>query len=327
MWNLESIVQLTGSYGPFLGVALATFLLFETIFRWLARNRRESAAINSRLRTIEATSDRQKALVELRRKRGISAEGGYILPILSLNKLLVQSGLELRFNFLLFTMVALSTIVGTFARLTFASLLFAILLALVAGIVCPLLLLSIARSRRLRRLEEQLPEAVDVMVRSLRAGHPIPVSISMVAREMPDPVGSEFGMVADEMTYGLDLSTAMGNLRERTGQMDVALLVVAISIQAKSGGNLAELLASLGRMIRERSRMRRKIGALSAEGRFSSMALSIIPLILFFVVQTLAPGYYSDVNDDPMFMPSVYLGFTLWAIGIITMRRMVNFKI
>ncbi len=118
----------------------------------------------------------------------------------------------------------------------------------------------------------------------------------------------------------------MANLRERTGLIDIALLVVAVSIQSKTGGNLAELLSGLSRVIRDRYRVRRKIMALSAEGRFSSIALSLIPVLVYLVVQGLAPTYYGDVRHDPVFMPVAYFGFTLWVIGIVTIRRMVNFK-
>ena len=324
--SLETIVQLTGSYGPFLGVALATFLLLDTIFRTIARKRRESSAINGRLRVLEAKGDSREALVELRRKRGLSPDGGYILPIIALNRLLLQSGLEIRLSFLIFSMLALACIAGVSAKLLGVPLPPALLTGFAVGTIFPLLILVRARSGRMRLLEEQLPEAVDVMVRSLRAGHPIPVSIAMVGREMSDPVGSEFGMVGDEMTYGLDLTTAMGNLRERTGQMDVALLAVAVSIQGKTGGNLAEMLSKLGRMIRERYRVRRKIRALSAEGRFSSIALIIIPLVLIALVNTLTPSFYGGVKDDPIFMPMVYLGLMLWLVGTYVIRRMVNFK-
>jgi tight adherence protein B len=224
-------------------------------------------------------------------------------------------------------MVALSAIVAACAHMLSVALPLALTLGFLAGVLCPSMLLVAHRSRRLKQLEEQLPEAVDVMVRSLRAGHPIPIAIAMVGREMPDPIGSEFGMVSDEMTYGLDLSTAMGNLRERTGQMDIALLVVAISIQSRTGGNLAELLSNLGGMIRQRYRVRRKIRALSAEGRFSSIALSLVPVVVYLVVRALAPSYYGDVQHDALYMPAVYLGITLWVTGVITIRRMVNFKI
>jgi tight adherence protein B len=202
----------------------------------------------------------------------------------------------------------------------------AVLAAAFAGVGLPLMVLLVMRSKRLKALEAQLPEAVDVMVRSLRAGHPLPVAIAMVAREMPDPVGSEFGMVADEMTYGLDIETAMSNMRTRAGQSDLSFLVVAISIQSKTGGNLAEILVNLSRMVRERARMRRKIHSLSSEGRFSAIGLSVIPSVLAAIIHFLAPTYFSEVEHDPLFMPAVYTGLVMWAIGVYTLRRMVNFK-
>lgn len=327
MPDLETITLLTGSYGPFIAVAIATYLAFETIFKSIARRRRETSVVNNRLRVIEATGDRQQALIELRRKRGLTAEGGYRLPVVALNRLLLQSGRELPLSLLLSIMAAIAAVTVTIAQVVLGAAVLSLAAGLLAGVGGPLLFLVASRTRRLKRLEEQLPEAVEVMVRSLRAGHPIPVAINLVAREMPDPVGSEFGLVSDEMTYGLDLPTAMGNLRERTGQLDIALLVVAISIQSKTGGNLAELLGNLGRMIRERSRMRRKIHALSAEGRVSAIALSIVPLAVLLVIRTFTPSYYGEVKDDPIFMPSVYVGLTIWFLGIVAIRRLVNFKI
>ena len=142
---------------------------------------------------------------------------------------------------------------------------------------------------------------------------------------MGDPVGSEFGMVADEMTYGLDIETAMSNMRTRAGQSDLSFLVVAISIQSKTGGNLAEILMNLSRMVRERARMRRKIHSLSSEGRFSAIGLSVIPCVLAMIIQLTAPTYFSEVEHDPLFMPAVYTGLGDVAIRVFTLRRMVNF--
>ena len=164
------------------------------------------------------------------------------------------------------------------------------------------------------------------MVRSLRAGHPIPMALSTVARETPDPVGSEFGMAFDEVTYGLDVETAMANMRARVGQADLALLVVAISIQSKTGGNLAEILASLSKVLRERFRMQRKVRALSAEGRFSAIGLSVLPLIVSGAVFMLAPTFYTAVWDDPLFMPVVIFAGLLLVVGDYIMYRMVRFR-
>jgi tight adherence protein B len=183
------------------------------------------------------------------------------------------------------------------------------------------------RSKRIKKFESQLPEAIDILVRSIKAGHPLPVAIAMVAREMPDPIGTEFGIAADEMTYGLDLEAAMANMRARAGQSDLSFLVVAVSIQSKTGGNLAEILTKLSAMVRARTRMRSKILSMSSEGRFSAVALSIIPLVLALIINITAPSYFDDVKTDPIFVPAIYFGLGLWLTGIFTMRRMVNFKV
>ena len=151
------------------------------------------------------------------------------------------------------------------------------------------------RSRRHSKFGAQFPDALDVIVRSLRAGHPVPVAIAMVAHEMPDPVGTEFGIVSDEITYGADLETAMRNLYFRVGQEDLPLFVTAVAIQASTGGKLSEILANLSRVIRQRFKMRRKIKALAAEGRFSAMFLSGVPVALFLVLKVIAPDFYASV--------------------------------
>src|SRR5262249_13722652 len=135
--------------------------------------------------------------------------------------------------------------------------------------------------------------------RSLRAGHPVPVAISMVAREMADPIGTEFGVVADEITYGADLETGMRNLYFRIGQEDLPLFVTAVAIQSSTGGNLGEILETRSAVIRQRLKMRRKVRALAAEGRASALILSSMPILMFLVIQILSPDYYASVwNED-----------------------------
>ena len=123
----------------------------------------------------------------------------------------------------------------------------------------PLLALHVLRGRRQKKFGAQFPDAIDIIVRSLRAGHPVPIAITMVAREMADPIGTEFGIVVDEITYGADLETAMRNLYFRVGQDDLPLFVTAVAIQGSTGGNLGEILENLSAVIRERFKMRRKI--------------------------------------------------------------------
>jgi tight adherence protein B len=219
--------------------------------------------------------------------------------------------------------------IGLFALLLVlgANVILALLFATAWGLGVPVVLLSVLASRRRRKFEAQLPEAIDILVRSLRVGHPVSAAIRLVARELSDPIGSEFRVVADELTYGLDLETAMTNLNNRVGQQDLTLLVVAISIQSRSGGNLAEILSSLSKVIRDRQRMRLKAKALSAEGRFSGLALSILPIALFAVLWVIAPSFYGAVWDVAFVKP-LLIGAGLWMfIGDLVMYRMVKFDI
>ena len=188
------------------------------------------------------------------------------------------------------------------------------------------LFLQRARRRRIARFSEQLPDALDVIVRGLRAGHPFRVALALVAREMPDPVGSEFGIVADEIMFGLDQSVAVNNLGPRVGHSDLSFFSTAVNIQLHTGGNLGEILSRLSRMLRDRSKLRLKIRALSSEGRLSAIVLSLTPFILFAVVTLLSPDYFFSIKDHPITVPAMILGLVMLAIGNIMLYRMVNFK-
>jgi tight adherence protein B len=149
----------------------------------------------------------------------------------------------------------------------------------------------------------------------------------MVGREMGDPIGSEFGIVTDEITYGADLETAMRNLYARIGSDDLPLFVTAVAIQGSTGGNLGEILQNLSGVIRQRFKMRRKIRALAAEGRASAMILSALPIGMFFIILWLVPDFYGSVWDVPLTKELVG-GASFWmVIGNLIMFRMVNFKI
>src|SRR4029077_9546360 len=171
----------------------------------------------------------------------------------------------------------------------------AVVVAGFSATALPYFVLRVLRGRRQKKFSSQFPDALDIIVRSLRAGHPVPIAISMVGREMADPVGTEFGMVSDEITYGADLETALRNLYFRVGQEDLPLFVTAVAIQGSTGGNLSEILGNLSAVIRQRFKMRRKIKALAAEGRFSAFILSGLPIAMFLVLQVMAPDFYGQV--------------------------------
>lgn len=164
-----------------------------------------------------------------------------------------------------------------------------------------------------------------MIVRSLRAGHPTTVAMGLVAREMPDPLGTEFGIVSDEITFGLSLENAVRKLSQRVGFEGLHLLSVSLSIQAKTGGNLTEILANLSTVLRERQKLRLKIRALSAEGRVSAWIISLFPLVMFGLLMIIAPSYYGDIWNNPLLMPAFVI-FGVWALlGDFIMYRMVNF--
>ena len=327
MPDLDAISHVSIVYGPVVLFVIATFLILETIFVGIARRRREHREINARLRAVARTADGEAALVELRRSRGMTAEGAYQLPFLAFNRLLIQSGVSISAHHLLALMTAVGLIAGLLAYNLTSLLPIALLATAIVGVLIPVFVLVIKRSRRTKRLEGQLPEAIDVMVRSLRAGHPLPVAIAMVAREMPDPIGSEFGIVVDEVTYGADLRDALQAMAERWDMDDMRMFVVSLSIQSETGGNLAEILENLARVIRERASMMLKVRALSSEGRMTAVMLTALPVLSFTILFTFNPKFYLDVSDDPAFVPG-FLGLLLmYTIGFISIRRMVNLKV
>jgi tight adherence protein B len=198
---------------------------------------------------------------------------------------------------------------------------------LFTGFVLPVFVLKMLRKRRQKKFSAQFPDAIDIIVRSLRAGHPVPIAITMVSREMADPVGSEFGIVTDEVTYGADLETALRNLFFRVGTDDLPLFVTAVAIQGSTGGNLGEILENLSRVIRERFKMRRKIRSLAAEGRASALILSSLPIAMFAIIQVLVPSFYGAVWNESLTKIALAVAVCWMGIGNLIMFRMVNFKI
>lgn len=308
-------------------VAVSAGLTVEAIYLLCFSTASYRSQINRRLMMSKDRKDRESVLIELRRERGLTSTGNFRLSFVALNRLIVQSGITIGFT-------PLVVIIATTAGIAFAAtaffrgnLLEAALAALLAGMALPYVVLRMLRSRRQKRFAAQFPDALDIIVRSLRAGHPVPIAITMVGREMPDPIGSEFGMVSDEVTYGAGLETAMRNLYGRIGSDDLPLFVTAVGIQGSTGGNLGEILENLSGVIRQRFKMRRKIRALAAEGRASAMILSALPIGLFIVVQVLVPNFYAAVWHEQL--TKVLLGFGAgWMmVGNLIMFKMVNFKI
>ena len=181
--------------------------------------------------------------------------------------------------------------------------------------------------KRMGMIEEQLPDAVELMVRSLRVGHPFSSTIQIVSKEIEDPLASEFGVIADEFSYGRDVAESLKEMAERLDMQDMRFLAVAVAIQQQSGGNLAEILAGLAKVIRARFRLFRRVKAITAEAQWSGKFLSAFPLLVLVVIMVQDPGYYDEVLDHPYFIPATFVVGILLTVNLIVMRVLTNIKV
>jgi len=181
--------------------------------------------------------------------------------------------------------------------------------------------------KRMALLEEQLPDAVELMVRSLRVGHPFSAAIGIVAKEIGDPLGTEFGMIADEAAYGRDVAESLKAFAERMDSQDLRFLAVAVTIQQTAGGNLAEILEGLAKVIRARFKLFRRVKAITAEAKWSGMFLSAFPIGALIMINVVKPDYYDDVKGTPEFIPACLVVAVFLIINVIYMKIMVNIKV
>ncbi len=181
--------------------------------------------------------------------------------------------------------------------------------------------------KRMSMFEEQLPDAVELMVRSLRVGHPFSSAIQIVAKEAEDPLATEFGVIADECAYGRDVGEALREMAERLDMQDLRFLAVAVSIQQQSGGNLAEVLAGLAKVIRARFRLFRRVKAITAEAQWSGKFLSAFPVVALIVILVNDPNYYDNVMDHPLFIPAVFFVGIMLTANLFVMRWLTNIKV
>ena len=305
-------------------VFVAAILAVEAIYWIVLRSRRASSAINRRLALTRQLAGPREVLNALRSERGLS---DLDTPLLSrVNDWLAQTGLRLNRRSLLFSAAGVTAALFLVFGVAAGFGLLALALAIVTAAAVIALFFKIVRSRRIARFAELLPDAIDVIVRGLKVGYPLPAALELVAREMPDPIGSEFGMTADEISFGQDLRTAVENLHRRVGQDDLPFVLMAINVQSQTGGNLGEILGGLSRLLRNRSKLALKIRALSADGRMSAIVLSCIPFVLFGGIMLISPAYFAEIRNHPAVVPALIYGTISLVLGNIVMYRMVNFK-
>ncbi|WP_128891686.1 type II secretion system F family protein [Erythrobacter sp. HKB08] len=296
-------------------------------------------AVNKRLRMIKQGSSREEVMAALRKnapreydnlppfisrmiqsmQRNVMAAN---LPFTGVQALLAMIG-----GFAVVTVIMLILIVTSGFTLGAGVVVMALAIAGCATILLPVLIFNAIAQKRRKRIEEQFPVSLDVFVRALRAGHPVASAIDLLTREMEDPIGSEYGLVADEVSYGADLTDALAGMAERWDLEDIRMFVVSLSVQSETGGNLAEILENLTDVIRARASLYMKVRALSSEGRMTGWMLTILPVLAFVGLFSGNPGFYLDVAGDPMFIFGFAILITLYIMGFLMIRKLIDIKV
>lgn len=309
----------------FIIVFCAVILAVQGGFWFFAEQQRARGAINRRLVLAKQQTNAHEVYETLKRERGLVGLNNQHFA--HLNDLVIQTGVRLDEKLLVIIAFSLGLVFFLLFGLAFGYGLIAIASSLVSAALSMWLFLAFIRRRRISHFSEQLPDAVDVIVRGVRSGYPFTVALALVAKEMADPIGTEFGMTSDEIGFGSDMGVALDNLFQRVGHEDLLYLTMAVKIQNQTGGNLAEILSRLARLLRERALLRLRVRAISAEGRLSGVFLTAMPFVLFGIINLIKPDYYYSVMDHPIIRPTLVLALIMLGIGNIIIYRMVNFKV
>ena len=309
----------------FIGVLMIIEGVYLLVF---GKTHSRESSVNRRLRLLEKGADREEVLVKLRKEQERHQEAREI-PLLSIVFYkAAQANIPLSPMAIIMLMIAIAMVAFLiFSIGTDAPVLVRGVVAAALGYAAVFLWLRNKAKRRLQQFEEQLPDAVDLIVRSLRIGHPFSSAVNIVATEMQDPLGTEFGIIADESTYGMPVTESLERLAGRVDVPDLRFLSVAVGIQSQSGGNLAEILNGLSEVVRARFKLFRKVAAITAEARWSGWFLSIFPIIALLLVQLVEPDYYDKVSDHPLFVPGTIVVAVMLVINVFFMRWMVNIKV
>ncbi len=287
-----------------------------------------NSRVNRRLEMLDKGAGREQVLEQLRKEMQQHMKSRSI-PLYSLLAEKAQKG-AIAFSPKQLIMVMGGLAVVAFLGLTIGTetdIALRAVLSVAIGIGAVYFWINSKAKKRMSMIEEQLPDAVELMVRSLRVGHPFVSAIQIVAKEVEDPLGTEFGIIADESSYGRDIGEALKEMAERLDMQDLRFLSVAVTIQQQSGGNLAEILAGLAQVIRARFRLFRRVKAITAEAKWSGKFLSAFPLLALGALLLQDPNHYDAVMDNPLFIPAVFVVGILLTANLIVMRWLTNIKV
>jgi len=310
-------------------IFVGVFFMVEGIYLIVfGKSVRLESKVNRRLELLERGESPEDVLNTLRKEREQHTENQGLPIVAPLSEKAAQANIAFSPAALVVVMIIVG--VASFLGLTFftgAGLVIRLGMSVVMGYGAVYVWLNGKAKKRMALFEEQLPDAVELIVRSLRVGHPFSSAVNIVAQEMPDPLGTEFGMIADESTYGMSVTESLDKMAQRIDLQDVKFLAVAVGIQSQSGGNLAEILDGLAKVIRSRFKLFRRVNAITAEAKWSGWFLSVFPIGALIVIQIIQPGYYDDVKETPAFVPAAIIVAILLFINVIFMRMMVDIKV
>lgn len=284
--------------------------------------------VNRRLDMLDKGGNREQVLDQLRKEMTQHMKSQSI-PIYSLLADKAQKA-NIAFSptqIMLLMVVVSGAAFAMLSVLTSVSLPIQCVVAVLMGVGGVYVWISSKAKKRMNMLAEQLPEAVELMVRSLRVGHPFSSAVGIVSREVPDPLGTEMGMISDEAAYGRDMGETLKAMAERLDNQDLRFLAVAVTIQQTSGGNLAEILDGLAKVIRARFRLFRRVAAITAEAKWSGNLLSAFPIVALLGINMVKPDYYDEVMLSPLFIPACLIVAAFLVVNLIVMRALVNIKV
>lgn len=309
----------------FVGVLVLVEGLYLTVFgRSISLNNR----VNRRLEMLDKGGNREEVMEKLRKEMQQHHKARKIPVYAILSHKAQKAAIAFTPKQLIMLMAGVSVVafiglsVGTATSVPVR-----VLVSTVIGVSGIFTWISIKAKKRMGLLEEQLPDAIELMVRSLRVGHPFSSAIGIVADEVADPLATEFGMIADEAAYGRDMGEALKDMAERLDMQDLRFLAVAVAIQQQSGGNLAEILDGLAKVIRARFRLFRRVKAITAEAQWSGKFLSGFPILALIGIQLLDPNYYDKAMEHPFFIPACLVVGAFLTINLFVMRALVNIKV
>ncbi len=315
-------------------VFVAVALAIEAGWQWWFSTQSEAARrLNRRLREVRTNDSGKQRTAggllkdnRLAQTDSVDAHLRRFPGMLRLQIFLQQSGVSWSVaEFLSFTALSFAA-VFLIAGLVSLPLLVSLAFAAIAA-MCPSLIVQRKRNQRLRSLELQLPEAADLISRSLRAGHALPSTLQMLADEMPNPIAAEFRIVSDEVNFGLSMSEALQRLANRVPLPDLQYLVIAVLIQREAGGNLSELMSKVSQLVRQRLKLMGDVRVMSAEGRLSAWILCLLPVGVSGMFALTSPDYLKRFLDDPAGPAMLGIAGVLMLLGVLWMRAIVQIRV